>query len=139
MSDGSKQAAGAVGSTFFHRAIDRAGRIARDPEKLRAISERASRSSALRSGAFASVVDDFRALIRLVRAYARGSYRQVPLDKLVLVVAGLLYVVSPIDVIPDIVPAAGFLDDATVVAWVIRAVRDELEAFRAWEAGDQPG
>jgi uncharacterized membrane protein YkvA (DUF1232 family) len=29
----------------------------------------------------------------------------------------------------------GFLDDATVIAWVIKTVRDELDAFRQWETG----
>ena len=68
-------------------------------------------------------------------AYARGLYRQIPMDKLILVVGGLIYVVSPVDVIPDAIPAVGFLDDATVIAWVIKMVRDELDAFREWEAG----
>jgi uncharacterized membrane protein YkvA (DUF1232 family) len=89
----------------------------------------------LRSGPFAAVIDDFRALIRLVVAYARGHYRQIAADKLVIVVGGLIYVVSPVDVIPDVVPVAGFLDDASVIAWVIKTVRDELDAFREWEAG----
>ena len=106
-----------------------------DPEKLREIAEKAGRSSSLRSGPFVAVLDDFQALIRLVVAYARGLYRQIPIDRLVVVVAGLIYVVSPVDVIPDAIPVAGFLDDATVIAWVIKTVRDELDEFRDWEAG----
>ena len=99
----------AAGSKFFKRAIDRARRISDDPDKLREIAEKANRSSALRTGPFAAVLDDFRALIRLVVAYARGHYRQVPIDRLIVVVGGLIYVVSPIDVIPDAVPGVGFL------------------------------
>lgn len=125
----------AADSRFFKRAIDRAKRISDDPGKLRDIAGKAGRSSALRSGQFAPVLDDFRALIRLVVAYARGLYRQIPIDKLVIVVGGLIYVVSPIDVIPDTIPFAGILDDATVIAWVIKMVMDELDAFREWEAG----
>lgn len=59
-----------------------------DPNKLREIAEKANRSSALRTGPFASVLDDFRALVRLVVAYARGLYRQIPIDRLVIVVGG---------------------------------------------------
>lgn len=129
------RAATAASSKFFKRATDRARRISADPEKLREIAEKATHSSALRSGPFAAVMDDFRALIRLVVAYARGHYRQIPADRLVVVVAGLIYVVSPVDVIPDVVPGFGFLDDASVIAWVIKGVRDELDAFREWEAG----
>ena len=89
----------------------------------------------MRSGPFEAVLDDFRALIRLVVAYARGHYRQISPDALVVVVGGLIYVVSPVDLIPDAIPVVGLLDDATVIAWVIKTVRGELDSFREWEAG----
>jgi uncharacterized membrane protein YkvA (DUF1232 family) len=130
-----EKADSAATSRFFKRAVDRARRISNDPDKLREIADKANRSTALRSGPFAAVLEDFRALIRLVVAYARGVYRQIPLDKLAVVVGGLIYVVSPVDVIPDVIPVAGFLDDATVIAWVIKTIRDVLDAFREWEVG----
>lgn len=83
---------------------------------------------------FAGVMDDFRVLIRLVVAYARGHYREIPPDALVVVVAGLVYVVSPVDLIPDFMPG-GFADDAAVIVWIVKTVRAELDAFRAWELG----
>jgi uncharacterized membrane protein YkvA (DUF1232 family) len=129
------KAAGAVDSKFFRKATERARGIAGDPQKLRDIAEKAGRSAALRSGPFAAVTDEFRALVRLVVAYARGHYRAIPVDSLVVVVAGLIYVVSPIDLIPDAIPGVGVLDDVTVVAWVLKTVRGELDAFREWEAG----
>lgn len=79
-------------------------------------------------------MDDFRVLIRLVVAYARGHYREIPPDALVVVVAGLVYVVSPVDLIPDFMPG-GFADDAAVIVWIVKTVRAELDAFRAWELG----
>jgi len=33
---------------------------------------------------------------------------------------GIVYLLMPIDLIPDFVPGVGQLDDALVVAWVIR-------------------
>ena len=129
------KAANGPGSRFFRRATDRARRIVNDPDGLRELAERANRFSALQSGQFGAVLDDFRALIRLVVAYARGLYREIPVDRLIVVVGGLIYVVSPIDVIPDFIPVAGFLDDVTVIAFVIKAVREELDAFRRWESG----
>lgn len=128
----------AARSQFFRAARERAERIVRSPEKLRRIADESTQSAATRSGPFASVLDDFRALIRLVVAYSRGQYRDIPLDALITVVAGLVYVVSPIDLIPDVLPG-GFVDDAAVVAWVIRTVRSELSAFRSWEADSLGG
>lgn len=79
-------------------------------------------------------MDDFRTLVRLVVAYARGHYRDIPIDALVVVVGALVYVVSPFDAIPDVLPA-GFLDDAAVILWAVKTVRDELDRFRSWELG----
>lgn len=130
-----EKASKAVQSKYFKAATNRAKRIVGDPQKLRDIAEKAGKSSATRSGPFAAVLDDFRSLIRLVVAYARGHYREIPVDALIVVIAGLIYVVSPLDLIPDAIPGVGLVDDAAVVAWVLKTVRGELDSFRAWEEG----
>ncbi len=122
-------------SKYFAKSRARARKMLDDPEALKRVAEESHRSEASMSGPFDSVMDDFRALVRLVVAYARGNYRDIPPDALALVVAGLLYVVSPIDLIPDSIPGIGIVDDAVVVGWVIKTVREELDAFRAWEVG----
>jgi len=37
------------------------------------------------------------------------------------------------DLIPDVIPGVGLFDDAVVIGWVITAIRDDLDAFLAWE------
>ena len=72
-------------------------------------------------------------MLRLVRAYSEGNYRDVPESKLVVIIAAIIYVVNPLDVIPDALPALGFLDDATVLALALRRSRQTLDDFMAWE------
>jgi len=122
-------------SKYFNNARARARRMLEDPEALKRVADESYRSGASRSGPFAAVMDDFRTLVRLVVAYARGNYRDIPPDSLALVVAGLVYVVSPLDLVPDALPVIGYMDDAVVIGWVIKSVRQELDAFRAWEVG----
>jgi uncharacterized membrane protein YkvA (DUF1232 family) len=122
-------------SRYFANARTRARRMLDDPEALRRVADESYSSGASRSGPFAAVIDDFRTLVRLVVAYARGNYRDIPPDSLALIVAGLVYVVSPLDLIPDAIPVGGFMDDAVVIGWVIKSVRQELDGFRAWELG----
>jgi uncharacterized membrane protein YkvA (DUF1232 family) len=122
-------------SKYFARARTRARKMLDDPEALKRVADESYSSGASRSGPFAAVMDDFRTLVRLVVAYARGNYRDIPPDSLALVVAGLVYVVSPLDLLPDAVPVVGFMDDAVVIGWVIKSVRQELDEFRAWELG----
>jgi uncharacterized membrane protein YkvA (DUF1232 family) len=42
-------------------------------------------------------------------------------------------VVNPLDVIPDALPALGYLDDATVVALAVKRGRQALDEFMIWE------
>jgi len=49
------------------------------------------------------------------------------------VIAGLAYFISPLDVIPDPIPGAGYLDDAVVVAWVLHQISDEVSKYRRWK------
>lgn len=132
------RAKSAVGSKYFKRAQTKARKILSDPEKLQKIADESNRSAAVRSGPFEEVMDDFKVLVRLVVAYSRGHYRDIRPDSLLLVVTGLIYVVSPLDFIPDVIPVAGYLDDAVVIGFVIKSVRGELDAFRAWELGATP-
>jgi uncharacterized membrane protein YkvA (DUF1232 family) len=46
------------------------------------------------------------------------------------IVFALLYFVTPWDLIPDVVPGVGYIDDAVVVAWVCKTLKDEIAAYR---------
>lgn len=79
------------------------------------------------------VVEELKAFLRLVRAYIDGDYRAISWESLVLIVAGIIYVVSPLDAIPDFLLPLGLIDDAAVVVFVMGAVVAEVEDFIEWE------
>jgi uncharacterized membrane protein YkvA (DUF1232 family) len=72
-------------------------------------------------------------LLRLIQAYIRREYIEIPVKSLVLIVAALIYFVNPLDILPDTIPGVGFIDDAAVVAFVIRQLKVDLDKYRAWE------
>ncbi|MFO7777862.1 MAG: YkvA family protein [Nitriliruptoraceae bacterium] len=76
---------------------------------------------------------DLAASWRLARAYLRGDYRAVRLRSVLAVLGGLLYFLSPVDLIPDVIALLGLTDDAIVLSLVFGVVRQELAGFRAWE------
>ncbi|CAI8860172.1 MULTISPECIES: DUF1232 domain-containing protein [Pseudomonas] len=82
--------------------------------------------------------EDVRLMQALCLAWWRGEYRAISPKALITVVAGLLYFVSPLDAIPDWLLGVGLLDDIAVLAWVMKAVADELAAFSAWRNRQAP-
>ena len=72
-------------------------------------------------------------LVRLVRAYISGEYREISANTIVSGLAVLLYVLSPIDLIPDFIPVLGFIDDLSLVSWFVGKFQGEIIRFREWE------
>jgi uncharacterized membrane protein YkvA (DUF1232 family) len=115
----------------------RARSMLRDPHALEALATEArnqvtnSPSSRIRE-----LGDQIKRLGRLIRAYANGSYRDISVGNIAMVVAAVLYFVTPLDLVPDAIPGAGLLDDATVLAFVLARLDHELAQFAAWERRD---
>lgn len=108
--------------------------VQRSP-RLRALARRAQhRAGGVPRTRLGSLRTDLPVLIRLAKAYARGEYRRLPWKGITLTTAALLYFVSPVDLIPDFIVGTGFIDDAIVVAYVLKAIRDDLARFEDWEA-----
>ncbi len=119
-------------------ARNRAAEIVRSPDKLREMVAEAREKADSAGGAtspLSGVIEDLRTMFDLLRAVARGNYR-VRKETLILIAGAVLYFVIPIDVIPDFIPVAGFLDDAAVIAWVVKTCKTEIDLFRALTAGD---
>ena len=86
----------------------------------------------LHEGPLARFLEEARLLLDLVRDYWRGHYREVPFYTIAGVVAALIYVISPFDLIPDFIPLIGYIDDALVFSLCLRLVRSDLERYREW-------
>ena len=125
-----------VRGVFFKRIKDKAAEYLRTPDKLRELIRKGweKADSAGRQGPLKEVWEGLMTFLRLLRAYAKGEYSQIPWPSLVLIGAAVLYFLSPIDVIPDFLVGLGYVDDAAVVAFVMKAVATVLDDFRQWEA-----
>lgn len=124
-----------VRGALFARLKARATEYLKDPDKLRDLVQKGSLKATEtgRRGPLGAVWGALLRLFRLLRAYVKREYTNVPLQSLILIVAAALYFVLPIDVIPDFLVGVGFLDDAAVVAWVVGAVKKVLDDFEQWE------
>jgi uncharacterized membrane protein YkvA (DUF1232 family) len=68
------------------------------------------------------VFERARALPRLLRAARQGTYPGLPKSRIALWALALVYLVSPIDVLPEVLPILGVADDAGVAVWLLTSV-----------------
>lgn len=71
-------------------------------------------------------------MVALIRACADGRYREVPWGTLAGVTAAVLYFVSPIDAIPDLLPIIGYIDDAAIIGMGMKLFEQDIRLFRQW-------
>lgn len=65
--------------------------------------------------------------IRLLIKYIKDG--EVSVYKKLLILGSLLYLVSPIDIVPDFMIGLGLLDDAAVLLFVWSALKSELKEY----------
>ena len=121
--------------------VARAEELVRHPAELLTLLTKAERRlDRVQAGPLTPIKRDLQTLLRLMRAYGEGRYRQVSGRNIALAALGIVYLVSPLDVVPDFLPG-GFADDAAVIGFIVRKIRTELVAFEAWERaqGSQDG
>jgi len=124
----------ALRSEAFARALREAKLRVLGSGGLRSLFEKAAKEAAsLPKHRFKENWPYLQTMLRLVRAYERAEYRQISNDDLTWIVAALNYLVNPFDLIPDVTPLLGFVDDAIVVGFVADKTRQTLDDFMIWE------
>ena len=115
---------------------ERAEVYAKHPKMLQdLLKEAAQKMATLDKGVFKESWVYLLAMVRLLKAYAARRYKEIPQESVLSVIIAVSYFVSPLDLIPDFVEGAGYLDDAMIVRAVQRKVKPELERFMEWESG----
>lgn len=79
-----------------------------------------------------AVATKFELLVRMVKSDRRGEFKIPTMDK-VKIVGAIIYVISTIDAVPDVLPIIGFGDDIGVVAYVISKLGNLISEYEKFE------
>jgi uncharacterized membrane protein YkvA (DUF1232 family) len=63
----------------------------------------------------------------------------VPYWAIAAVVFALLYVLNPFDIVPDVVPLLGFVDDAAVMGVCLSMIEQQLHEYKGWKESRKEG
>jgi uncharacterized membrane protein YkvA (DUF1232 family) len=78
-------------------------------------------------------IEDGRMLMALLRDYRAGNYRRALFGTIAAAAFALIYVFNPFDILPDVLPLIGAVDDASVVAACLMLIERDLYKYRAWK------
>ena len=83
-------------------------------------------------GKLGSKAADIKLLWNMMIDYKEGRYPNVPWRLIGSIVFAFVYLLMPVDVIPDIIPILGFTDDIAVFGLVLKSFEHDIEAYKAW-------
>jgi uncharacterized membrane protein YkvA (DUF1232 family) len=101
-----------------------------DAEVLAVLRDAKKIEEKSKKGLLADFFTEIRDLLAMVRDFAGDKYRAVPFGSIAAIVGALLYVLSPVDLIPDFIPGMGYVDDAGVIAACLKLVKPDLDRYR---------
>ena len=106
----------------------------KDVEKVISRSEEIQRKFSAK-GPLARFVEDGKLLIAIVKDDWAGAYRQIPYGSIASIVFTLIYVFNPFDMMPDMLPIIGQLDDVAVMGACLILVEQDLHKYKDWKEG----
>lgn len=72
-------------------------------------------------------------MISLLRNYKNKEYTEIPLGSIIAIISALIYVLSPVDLIPDTLPGGvGYIDDVGIVGVCLKLVGSDIEEYQQW-------
>lgn len=79
------------------------------------------------------LISDIKTMTSLIKDFVSGKYKGIPYKSIIAITGGLIYFLSPIDLIPDVIPFAGLIDDTFVLTLLINQFKSDLEVYKAWK------
>lgn len=121
---------------ILNRLKAKAERIVNDHEALKELLRKAKKKlekAEKDDSLMKKMVEYLQLISRMLGNYLNGKYNDTPWQTVVMMIAGLLYFITPLDAIPDFIPVAGLVDDMTVLVWLGKCFREDLANYKAWE------
>jgi uncharacterized membrane protein YkvA (DUF1232 family) len=80
-------------------------------------------------------IEDGRMMTALIRDWRTGKYRRAMRWTIAAAAFALIYVINPFDIVPDVIPFVGAIDDASVIAACLFLIERDLFQYRDWKIG----
>lgn len=104
-------------------------------EDLKKLERKRSRlSKMMKLKVFAKQKDKFKLLLEIINQYRNGVYNEIPWRSIAAITFTLIYIVNPLDIVPDVLPIVGYVDDVSVFMALLKLVEQDISDYKDWKA-----
>ena len=82
------------------------------------------------NGTLSKFLKDVKVYFKMLSDVFSRRYTRVPRGTVAAIVGSLLYVLSPMDLIPDMIPVIGYLDDVAVLTLCLKFVKHDVDEYK---------
>ena len=87
---------------------------------------------------FVDQKEKLKLLLEILKQYKSGNYKTIPWRSVTSITFTLLYIINPFDIIPDILPVVGYVDDISVFMALMRLIDEDVKDFKQWKGRQVP-
>lgn len=125
-------------SAYIERTLsERGAEVLKDADKVKDSWTKAKRHSQdinQESKNGKEAVANIRVMLSMAQDYLKGDYKEMSKHSLTLLIGTIAYCASPLDLIPDPIPAVGLSDDIALILFATSALLADIITYKNWKA-----
>lgn len=87
----------------------------------------------INSGTLKKYAELGKVMFGMLKDYRRGVYTNVPWFTIAAIAFSMLYVLNPLDLMPDFIPGIGYVDDFAIITFALRFIESDLHQYLDWK------
>ncbi|MCL6218388.1 YkvA family protein [Zunongwangia pacifica] len=97
--------------------------------ELAAESQEEVADKIINSGMLKKYTEIGKLMYAMLNDYRKGIYKDVPWFTIAAIAFSFLYILNPLDVVPDFIPGLGYIDDFAIITFAIRFIESDIHKY----------
>lgn len=120
---------------YYDSFEEKAEKIISNTEKTsKLIKEAMDKVNKISKGPVEEVWASLLIFFDLLTDWLKGNYKNVPLGSIIMMVASIIYFLTPFDIIPDFIIGLGYIDDMAVISYTFRQIQTDIDKYLVWKS-----